>query len=343
MLSLLKKGPSANKVPAEKIQATYGRYRMQALLSVFLGYLAYYIVRNNFTLSTPYLKEQLDLSATQIGLLSSCMLIAYGISKGVMSSLADKASPKVFMACGLVLCAIVNVGLGFSTAFWVFAALVVLNGLFQGMGIEQDVGCITAWAKARAPGLTLLAIGHSIGGHAVLLSSASTDLRAAVMVASHAGVTSTISQTKEKLRVWCLLRVLGPALCRLFGYMPARRLGLGEDLPAPAMLQWGRWSAMPEYFYDDPEWDARQRAGKITLPILVLGFDDDPWANTEAISRLLAPAQNAKIERREIRRADYGLSSIGHMGFFRTRNAEKLWPLVAQWLERHCPDKRRTT
>ncbi|HBX3108882.1 TPA: MFS transporter, partial [Klebsiella pneumoniae] len=132
---LLKKGPSANKVPAEKIQATYGRYRMQALLSVFLGYLAYYIVRNNFTLSTPYLKEQLDLSATQIGLLSSCMLIAYGISKGVMSSLADKASPKVFMACGLVLCAIVNVGLGFSTAFWVFAALVVLNGLFQGMGV----------------------------------------------------------------------------------------------------------------------------------------------------------------------------------------------------------------
>ena len=54
--------------------------------------------------------------------------------------------------------------------------------------------------ESPSPGLTLLAIGHSIGGHAVLLSSASTDLRAAVMVASHAGVTSTISQTKEKLQ-----------------------------------------------------------------------------------------------------------------------------------------------
>ncbi len=105
----------------------------------------------------------------------------------------------------------------------------------------------------------------------MLLSSASTDLRAAVMVASHAGVTSTISQTKEKLRVWCLLRVWGRHFAGSL-YMPARRLGLGEDLPAPAMLQWGRWSAMPEYFYDDPEWDARQRAGKITLPILVLGL-----------------------------------------------------------------------
>lgn len=131
MLSIFKTGQAADSVPAEKIQVTYRRYRMQALLSVFLGYLAYYIVRNNFTLSTPYLKEQLDLSATQIGVLSSCMLIAYGISKGVMSSLADKASPKVFMACGLVLCAIVNVGTGFSTAFWIFAVLVILNGLFQ--------------------------------------------------------------------------------------------------------------------------------------------------------------------------------------------------------------------
>jgi MFS family permease len=125
---------------------------MQALLSVFLGYLAYYIVRNNFTLSTPYLKEQLDLSATQIGLLSSCMLIAYGISKGVMSSLADKASPKVFMACGLVLCAIVNVGLGFSTAFWIFAALVVLNGLFQGMGVGPSFITIANWFPRRERG-----------------------------------------------------------------------------------------------------------------------------------------------------------------------------------------------
>ena len=122
MFSLLKPSAAAKRVPPEQVQATYQRYRMQALLSVFLGYLAYYIVRNNFTLSTPYLKEHLDLSATQIGMLSSCMLIAYGISKGVMSSLADKANPKVFMACGLVLCAIVNVGLGFSTAFWFFAA-----------------------------------------------------------------------------------------------------------------------------------------------------------------------------------------------------------------------------
>lgn len=204
--------------------------------------------------------------------------------------------------------------------------------------IEQDVGCITAWAKARFPELSLLAVGHSVGGHAVLLSTATHALKAAVIVASHAGVTSTIKQTTEKVRVWCLLRVLAPVLCRIFGYMPAKRLGLGEDLPAPVMRQWGRWSAMPGYFYDDPDWDARQRASEIILPVLVMGFDDDPWANPEAIARLMEPVQKAKIERREIRHAEFGLPAIGHMGFFRTRCAEKLWPVVGQWLESQCQD-----
>ena len=166
MLSIFKAGPAANKVPAEKVQETYGRYRIQALLSVFLGYLAYYIVRNNFTLSTPYLKERLDLSATQIGLLSSCMLIAYGISKGIMSSLADKASPKVFMACGLVLCAIINVGLGFSTGFWIFAALVVFNGLFQGMGVGPSFITIANWFPRKERGRVgaFWNISHNVGG-----------------------------------------------------------------------------------------------------------------------------------------------------------------------------------
>ena len=118
--------------------------------------------------------------------------------------------------------------------------------------------------------------------------------------------------------------------------MPARRLGLGEDLPAPVMLQWGRWSAMPDYFYDDRAWDARRRASEVTLPLLVLGFDDDPWANSAAITRLMAPVENAKIERREIRHADYGIPAVGHMGFFRTRCAEKIWPEVGRWLASQC-------
>ncbi len=76
--------------------------------------------------------------------------------------------------------------------------------------IEHDVGCITAWAKARFPELSLLAVGHSVGGHAVLLSTATHALKAAVIVASHAGVTSTIKQTTEKSARLVLVACSGP-------------------------------------------------------------------------------------------------------------------------------------
>jgi len=169
MLPFLKPAIPKSKVPAEKVEKTYKRFRTQALLSVFLGYLAYYIVRNNFTLSTPYLKENLDLTTTQIGLLSSCMLIAYGISKGIMSSLADKASPKAFMAFGLILCALVNFGMGFSSAFWLFVGFVVLNGVFQGMGVGPSFITIAKWCPRKERGRmgAYWNISHNIGGGVV--------------------------------------------------------------------------------------------------------------------------------------------------------------------------------
>lgn len=153
-------------MPPEKVEQTYKSYRFQALSGVFLGYMAYYIVRNNFALSTPYLKQQLHLSATEIGLLSSCMLIAYGISKGVMSSLSDKANPKTYMALGLLLCALVNIMLGFSTAFWMFAGLVIMNGIFQGMGVGPSFITIANWFPRKERGTVgaIWNISHNVGG-----------------------------------------------------------------------------------------------------------------------------------------------------------------------------------
>ena len=109
MFAFLKPKTAAKKVPAEKIMSTYKQLRFRTLLGIILGYACFYIVRNNFALSTPHLKAELEISAASVGLLSSYMLIAYGLSKGYMSSLADKADPKRFMALGLVLCALINV------------------------------------------------------------------------------------------------------------------------------------------------------------------------------------------------------------------------------------------
>ena len=203
--------------------------------------------------------------------------------------------------------------------------------------MEADNGAVTRWAAARFPGLPLLAVGHSVGGHAIALSSATDLLSAGVLVASHAGVTRTVRGAAERARVWCVMRVLAPVLCRLLGYMPGRRIGLGEDLPRAVMLQWSRWTTLPGYFLDDPAMDARRRMARVRLPLLVLGLSDDPWANPRAIDILLAPLVNACIERRDIAPRDVGLAAIGHMGFFRRQCAQRVWPQVGDWLLAQCP------
>lgn len=198
--------------------------------------------------------------------------------------------------------------------------------------MDGDVGAVTRWAAARFPGLPMMAVGHSLGGHALALSDATNSLRAAVLLASHAGVTATITGVAERVKVRVVMRVLAPLLCAALGYMPGRKLGLGEDLPRDVMLQWSRWTTYPGYFFDDPAMDAARRMARVNIPLLVLGFDDDPWANAGAINMLIAPLANATIERRQIAPRDAGMAAIGHMGFFRKHASERLWPQVASWL-----------
>jgi predicted alpha/beta hydrolase len=102
------------------------------------------------------------------------------------------------------------------------------------------------------------------------------------------------------------------------------------------MLQWSRWTTLPGYFLDDPAMAARQRMARVRMPLLVLGFDDDPWANPRAIGILVQPLVNARVERRQVVPRDVGLAAIGHMGFFRRHCANTLWPQVADWLLAQC-------
>lgn len=196
----------------------------------------------------------------------------------------------------------------------------------------EDVGAVTRWARARFPELPLLAVGHSVGGHAIGLSPETAQLRAALLVATHAGITRTIRGRAERLRVWAVMRLLAPILCAFLGYMPGRRIGLGEDLPRGVMLEWSRWTTLPRYFFDDPALDAAARMARVEIPLLAFGFDDDPWANPHAMDILLSRYTGAPPERRQVNAGALGLPGIGHMGFFRRRCEAALWGEAAAWL-----------
>lgn len=139
------KRPGQKKVPEDKLWSVYKNYRLKALIACFVGYSGYYIVRYNYTLSTPYLQSDIGLSVTQVGLLSNILVITYGISKGGMGVLSDRFNPKYFLAIGLFFCSMLNIGLAFNSALIALAVLVALNGVFQGMGSPPCYVTIAQW------------------------------------------------------------------------------------------------------------------------------------------------------------------------------------------------------
>ncbi|EAH7309337.1 MFS transporter [Campylobacter coli] len=94
------------------------------------------------------------------------MLIAYGISKGTMSVISDKADPKKYMALGLILCALVNVLLGFSNSFYAYVGFVIALGVFQGMGVGPSFITLANWYPKKERGIytAVWNISHNIGG-----------------------------------------------------------------------------------------------------------------------------------------------------------------------------------
>ncbi|MBQ5946649.1 alpha/beta fold hydrolase [Massilia sp. ST3] len=207
--------------------------------------------------------------------------------------------------------------------------------------IDEDVPAVTAWAKSQFPELPLVAVGHSVGGHALALSPSTNGLRAAMLVAAHAGATHTVRGWFERQRVRFVLSVLAPVLCRVLGYMPGKRIGLGEDLPRGVMLQWSGWCASRRYFFDDPKVDAARRMAQVRVPLQVLSFTDDPWANPAAVDMLVSPLPQARLQRREVAPREAGVPGIGHMGFFRRRCEAGLWAEAADWLLAHCSQEER--
>ncbi|OOS00141.1 MFS transporter [Haemophilus paracuniculus] len=153
-------------VPESEIRARYNRLRWHALFGIFIGYAAYYILRNNFLLSSPDLISDFGFTKKDIGFISGTMLIVYGISKGVMSALADKSNPKHFMIFGLVMSALVNLMMGFTASFWIFLFLCIMNGIFQGMGAGPAYVVLASWFPRKTRGVTTAAfnISHNVGG-----------------------------------------------------------------------------------------------------------------------------------------------------------------------------------
>ena len=132
-LTFLKPAPYKETVAVAVVDEDYKRKRLQVFLGIFIGYAGYYLVRKNFSLVIPDLVER-GFTKGQLGIALSGVSIAYGLSKFLMGNLSDRSNARIFLPLGLLLSALVTIGMGIIpyalSSVAIMFILLFINGWF---------------------------------------------------------------------------------------------------------------------------------------------------------------------------------------------------------------------
>jgi len=145
-------------------------------------------------------------------------------------------------------------------------------------------------------------------------------------------------RSPERYRVRFLMGSAAPPLVRLLGFFPGVLMG-GENMPAPAFLEWTRWCMMPEFIFGDPTLSEVRHFATLKAPVRFAQIEDDVWGTPAAVGHM-ASHFTANSERSiwRVSLAEAKAKRVGHLGFFRSAFRATLWPSAAAWLEGSARD-----
>ena len=143
----------------------FRREQWNMLLITMFCYLFFYTGRHNFGWAAKEMAEELEISYTLIGWISSAMLIGYAFGQFVNGNLADRFSPRIMISLGAILSVMANFAISFSTTYIYILVLWALNGYFQSMAWAPGSRLISNWwrreERGKAFGLYTMAAGSS--------------------------------------------------------------------------------------------------------------------------------------------------------------------------------------
>mmetsp|Transcript_25016 Transcript_25016/g.48869 ORF Transcript_25016/g.48869 Transcript_25016/m.48869 type:complete len:325 (-) Transcript_25016:14-988(-) len=180
----------------------------------------------------------------------------------------------------------------------------------------------------RYPSRELVLVGHSLGGHICGLSPLRSAIKRVVFVSVN---NANHRYARNGLARWVETKLVIPLATRLCGYLPTGKLGMFENLPKEAALQWAKWSRHEDYLFSD----AVDRAlyACFETKILSLSFADDEFGVKSAMENFLSFFPRCTRKLVHTSPEAIGVKKIGHNGFFFSEFKEALWrPLVEQFV-----------
>lgn len=190
-----------------------------------------------------------------------------------------------------------------------------------------DQGAAERALAELAPEGPLWVLGHSLGGLAFAFRRHDVRVERITTVGAGFGHVSDHPWSYRPLAL-AFWYAVGPVGTVLAGYLPGKRLLLGEDLPAGVYWQWRRWCTRRDFFRSDiglslPEPDFRMDGPALRM----LTMEDDVVVPPVAVQRYVDAFPQGRIEYRELTPAEFGLPSLRHIEVF-SKRATAAWPAI---------------
>jgi len=172
-----------------KLRNNFKAWQWHIIVVSMIVYAIFYFVRKNFSIAMPGLTAEYGISNTSFGIVIAIGSLIYGLSRFVNGFVVERISTKLFMAIGLLLCAVANFCFGFgvdlsylitgvhegpqvvNTLILVMGVTIVLNQYFQGCGYPPCARMLPQWI---APGelatkMSIWNTSHSIGAFSAVI------------------------------------------------------------------------------------------------------------------------------------------------------------------------------
>lgn len=132
-------------------------------VNLWTSYASYYFGKVNLSLVIPVVISTYGLSKGQMGAVASAFLFAYAIGQFIHGHFSERFNPFTYMGLGLILSAVMNAFLGFSSGlFFLLFFGEMMDGFFQSMGWSSCVRSDALLHKSENSS-TILGTSYQIG------------------------------------------------------------------------------------------------------------------------------------------------------------------------------------
>lgn len=221
MFGFMKSAPAAPPIKNDnEINNLYRYWRIHMILGIYVGYTIFYFTRKSFNFAMPAMLDELGMTKSDVGILTTLFYVTYGLSKFFSGILSDRSNPRYFMAFGLIATGVINIFFGLSSSLTVFAFLWFLNAVFQGWGWAPCSKVLTNWYSRSERGRwwSFASTSHNAGGGAIPM-----------LVSFVIGITAT----------WRYGLIVPGIIAIIAGFFVAWRLrDTPESMGLPSVGQW---------------------------------------------------------------------------------------------------------